>query len=156
MYIRRSIRTYKGKTYTSYLLVEAVQTAKGPRQKTICSLGDLSPRPREEWLRLAHKLEHALAGQRDLLGRDPDLDGLVAKLPDRSALSTRPPTPPAPSRPPPRPPEGAFIAVDPQRVATEHHREAGPVHVGHQVWQRLGLDGLLSACELAASTRRLA
>ena len=55
MYIRRSTRTYKGKTYTNYVLVEAVQTPKGPRQKTICSLGDLSPRPREEWLKLAHK-----------------------------------------------------------------------------------------------------
>jgi len=77
MYIRRSVRTYKGKTYTNYVLVEAVQTPKGPRQKTICSLGDLSPRPREEWLKLAHKLEHALTGQGELLAdavlpRDPD------------------------------------------------------------------------------------
>ena len=71
MYIRRSTRAYKGKTYTNYVLVEAVQTPKGPRQKTICSLGDLSPRPREEWLKLAHKLEHALAGQGELLAGAP-------------------------------------------------------------------------------------
>ena len=82
MYIRRSVRR---KTYTNYVLVEAVQTPKGPRQKTICSLGDLSPRPREEWLKLAHKLEHALAGQGELLEgavlpRDPELDGLVSKI----------------------------------------------------------------------------
>jgi hypothetical protein len=31
MYIRKSTRTYKGKTYTNHLLVESVQTAKGPR-----------------------------------------------------------------------------------------------------------------------------
>src|SRR5499427_8162560 len=66
MYIRKSIRTYKGKTYTNYVLVESVQTPDGPRQKTICSLGDLSPRPRQQWLDLAHKLEHALAGQGSL------------------------------------------------------------------------------------------
>jgi hypothetical protein len=43
MYIRKSIRTYKGKTYTNYVLVESVVTPNGPRQKSICSLGDLSP-----------------------------------------------------------------------------------------------------------------
>jgi hypothetical protein len=59
MYIRKSSRTYNGKTYTNYVLVESVVTAKGPRQKTICSLGDLSPRPRQEWLKLARKTGRA-------------------------------------------------------------------------------------------------
>lgn len=48
MYIRRATRTCNGKTSTNYVLVESVQTPKGPRQKTICSLGDLSPRPPEK------------------------------------------------------------------------------------------------------------
>jgi hypothetical protein len=51
MYIRKSTRSYKSRTYTNYLLVESVHTPKGPRQRTVCSLGDLSPRPREEWLK---------------------------------------------------------------------------------------------------------
>ena len=46
MYLRKSIRSYKGGSYTNYLLVESIHTAKGPRQKTVCSLGDLGPRPR--------------------------------------------------------------------------------------------------------------
>ena len=50
MYIRKSSRTYKGKTYSNYVLVESVLTPKGPRQKIICSLGDLHPRPQAEWL----------------------------------------------------------------------------------------------------------
>ena len=33
MYIRKSTRKYKGKTYTNYLLVESVQTPEGPRQR---------------------------------------------------------------------------------------------------------------------------
>jgi hypothetical protein len=45
MYIRKASRTYKGKTYSNYLLVESLLTPKGPRQKIICSLGDLSPAP---------------------------------------------------------------------------------------------------------------
>src|SRR6516165_4987802 len=102
MYIRRSTRAYKGKTYTNYVLVEAVQTPKGPRQKTICSPGDLSPRPREEWPKLAHRLEHALAGQGELsagavLPRDPELDGLVEKIRGRRPPPARRSAAPAPS-----------------------------------------------------------
>src|SRR5215469_17722039 len=119
MYIRRSVRR---KTYTNYVLVEAVQTPKGPRQKTICSLGDLSPRPREEWLKLAHKLEHALAGQGELLEgavlpRDPELDGLVSKIRGRRRPPPRPIAPPAPP-PAAATADGGYIAVDPRRVAT--------------------------------------
>jgi transposase len=164
MYIRRSVRAYKGKTYTNYVLVEAVQTPKGPRQKTICSLGDLSPRPREEWLKLAHKLEHALAGQSELLAgavlpRDPELDGLVEKIRGRRSAPARPSAVPAAAPAPPPAaaiPDDGYIAVDPRRVSTEQHREAGPVHVGYQFWRRLGLDDILRDLGLAGGTRRLA
>ncbi|HAM52565.1 MAG TPA: transposase, partial [Nitrospiraceae bacterium] len=67
MYIRKSVRKYGKRTYVNHLLVESVQTPQGPRQKTICSLGDLSPRPAKQWLELAHKLEDSLAGQGELL-----------------------------------------------------------------------------------------
>jgi hypothetical protein len=80
MYIRRSTRTYKGKTYTNYVLVEAVLTPRGPRQKAVCSLGDLKPRPHKDWLALARKLENALAGQADLLQPgDPVLNRFAEK-----------------------------------------------------------------------------
>jgi len=45
MYIRKSSRTYNGKIYTNFVLVESVVTPKGPRQKTICSLGVAQARP---------------------------------------------------------------------------------------------------------------
>jgi hypothetical protein len=48
---------------------------------------------------------------------------------------------------------GALIKVDPSRVATERHREAGPVHVGHQFWQRLDLDRILRDCKLSQAVR---
>jgi len=35
MYIRRSTRIYKGKSYTNYLLVESVQTAKSLPQRRL-------------------------------------------------------------------------------------------------------------------------
>src|SRR5271169_3137150 len=157
MYIRKSTRSYKGRTYTNYLLVESVQTPKGPRQRTVCSLGDLSPRPREEWLKLACKIEDALVGQGDLLDAD---DGEVADIvrrvrarrarrsADHGVHDETPALPPGAG--------GGLIKVDPTRVATEHHREAGPVHVGHQFWQRLGLADILRDCKLSAAVRTLA
>ena len=72
MYLRKATRRYKDKTYTNYVLVESVRTPKGPRQKTICTLGDLAPRPRHEWLKLAHRIEQALCDQPELFQVEPD------------------------------------------------------------------------------------
>ena len=83
MSIRKAWRTVHGKTYFNYLLVESHLTPKGPRQKVICSLGDLSPRPKQQWLALARKLENALTGQQDLFASacpDPELKTLGAKV----------------------------------------------------------------------------
>jgi transposase len=153
VYIRKSIRTYKDRTYTNYVLVESVQTPKGPRQKTICSLGDLSPRPRQDWLELAHKIEAALIGQGDLL-EAPD-DAEVAGIVDRVRTRRKPKNDGRP-RSARRAEGGATIAVDASRVSTERHREAGPVHVGHQFWRRLGLDRILRDCKLSEAVQRLA
>ena len=79
------------------LQFESVETPAGPRQNTICSLGDLKPRPRQEWLALARKLEDGLAGQADLLRpSDPALDRFVAKAHSRQTAATRLPPPIAP------------------------------------------------------------
>ena len=63
MYIRRTRKQYKGKSYFNYVLVESQSTPKGPRQKTVCSLGSLEPAPREQWLALAQRIEAALSDQ---------------------------------------------------------------------------------------------
>jgi transposase len=148
MYIRKSTRSYKGRTYTNYVLVKSVQTPKGPRQKTVCSLGDLSSRPREEWLRLTRKIEDALLGQGRLVDQsDAEVAAIVRKVRERRDNA------------PPRPPlagGGPLITVDPSRVTTEQHREAGPVHVGFEFWQRLDLDRILHDCGLPETVRRLA
>jgi hypothetical protein len=58
MYLRKVERHYKEKVYVHYLLVQSVHTPKGPRQRIICSLGDLKPKPITAWLAL---LQHAVA-----------------------------------------------------------------------------------------------
>jgi len=147
MYIRKSTRSYKGRTYTNYVLVESVQTPKGPRQKSVCSLGDLSPRPREEWLSLTRKIEDALLGQERLVDHgDAEVAAIVDQVRERRE-NTLPPRPSA---------SAELITVDPSRVTTEQHREAGPIHVGYQFWQRLSLDRILYDCGLPETVRQLA
>lgn len=148
MYIRKAWRTYKGKTYSNYLLVESILTPKGPRQKIICSLGDLSPRPRKDWLALAHKLESALSGQQELpaAAADPELDDLLATL--KSSGSPRPAHLPTTAA-------DELVPVRVDAVRCEKSREAGPVHVGYQFWRRLGLDAILEQAGLSEGARRL-
>jgi transposase len=152
MYIRKSSRTHKGKIYTNYVLVESVLTPKGPRQKNICSLGDLRPRPRAEWLALAHKLTAALSGQAELLASqtpDSELQELVAKVQSARPLSSTEDSARRTAA------ESDLVAVHVDQVRTEESREAGPVHVGYQFWLRLGLDGILAKAGLSERVRQL-
>lgn len=138
MYIRKSTRKYKGQTYTNYVLVESVHTPKGPRQRCICSLGNLAPAPAQEWLALAHRLESALQGQQSLLPGDEQFEALLEK-----ARRGRPRRRDAVAD------EASVVPVVADQVEVEKAREAGPVHVGHQLWERLGLDKILSEAGLS-------
>jgi len=143
MYVRKSTRKYKGKTYTNYLLVESVHTPKGPRQRSICSLGNLAPAPAEQWLALAHRLESALQGQLSLDSSDPKLQKLLEKA--RRGIR----------RKAVRVDSDTLVTVDTDRIELEKSREAGTVHVGHQMWERLGLDGILRGAGMTEQACRL-
>jgi transposase len=142
MYLRRTTKSHKGKTYTNYLLVESVATPRGPRQRVVCSLGSLAPAPREEWLSLAHRLGASLAGQGSLPPADPQVETLVEKV----QRGRRPAAGPESAR---RPAQTELV-IDPERMSVEEAREAGAVHVGHQVWQQLGLSEILAQAGLSA------
>ena len=152
MYVKKTEKKYKDKTYTNYLLVEAVQTPKGPRQEVFCSLGDLRARPREKWLELVRKVERDLSGQRELF---PETDKEVERIVRRVKRA---------------PDEGRHVGTDKiadaedlisvrvDGVRTEMHRRAGAVHVGLAFWRRLKLDRILTeakisvrACELTCA-----
>jgi transposase len=141
MYIRKTKRVYKGKSYTNHLLVESVLTAKGPRQRTICSLGSLQPAPHQQWLALAHKMESALQGQLSLSGPQAPTALLLTRARkgrrQRQKLATV------------YRPTGSLVLIDTERIDTEEHREAGTVHVGHQIWRQLDMDMILSRAGLS-------
>jgi transposase len=140
MYVRKTTRRYKDKTYTNYLLVESIHTPNGPRQKVVCSLGDLSPRPAEEWLRLARKVEEALVGQVNLFSEpDPEVDEIVRQVQEQQIATLRKLGNSSidPSR------TTDLVTVHADRVTATQHRTAGPVHVGFQFWKRLEFDVIL-------------
>ena len=140
MYIRKNKRVYKDKTYTNHLLVESVLTPKGPRQRTLCSLGSLKPAPRKDWLALAHKMQAALQGQLSLQAPPAEMEPLVQRARKgrvRQQASEKISE------------QSSIIAIDTDRVETEQHREAGPVHVGHQIWRQLGLGEILRRAGLS-------
>jgi transposase len=143
VFIKRTTRRVGGKEYINHLLVESVATPHGPRHRTICSLGSLAPAPVEAWRGLAQRLAAALGGQTTLLP-----DPAVAALSERARPSRR------------RPRTGALagddvVAVHADRVQIEDAREAGPVHVGHQMWRALTLDAILALAGLSARARVL-
>src|SRR6266704_3486921 len=139
MYLRRTTRRVGDKTYQNYLLVESVATPNGPRQRVICSLGAFALVPKDEWLGTARRLHAALAGQ-TTLGPDRQVDALAAR-----------------AHPPRRGPTaaGRGLTIASERVTFEDEREAGPVHVGHQMWRLLQLDTILAAAGLSRRAQRL-
>ena len=142
MFIKRTKKKVGDKTYVNHVLVESVATPKGPRHRVVCSLGSLAPAPAEEWVALAHKIEVALTGQQPLVG-DPQVDTIVAKV--QAARRRARQTAGTPD----------LVAVHTDQVTTEEHREAGPVHAGHQLWQKLGMDAVVARAGLSARTRVL-
>ena len=143
MFIKRTTRRVGDKEYVNHLLVESTATPQGPRHRTICSLGSLAPAPAEAWRGMAQRLAAALGGQTTLLP-----DPAVAALAERVR--------PARRRSRAGPPAGDdVVAVHADRVQLEDAREAGPVHVGHQMWRALTLDAIVAQAGLSPRARVL-
>jgi transposase len=116
VYLKRSVRRKGGEEYESWSLVESVRTARGPRQRTVATLGKLPGLDDEErvgW---------------EEVGRI--LDGKPRWHPD---LFFPHPAPPA------------WATVDLSRVRVERVRRFGDVYLGLSLWRRLGLHTFFEA-----------
>jgi transposase len=109
-------------------------------QRTICSLGSLEAAPAEDWLALAHKLESALQGQKSL----PSSSAEIQQLSEHARKGKKRPAPSI-----------SAIAVEPDGITVEEAREAGSVHVGHQMWHELGIGVTLRRAGLSERACRL-
>ena len=153
MFIKRNVTRRGDKTYVNHLLVESVSTSAGPRHKVICNLGRLDPGPKEEWIGLAERIQAALCGQPALVP-DARIDQAVRRVRERR-IKEGAAGPNAESATSPDKEIPDVVAVKTAGVQTRDIREAGPLHVGHQMWQRLQMDAVLKAVRLAAPVRKL-
>jgi len=114
MFLRPHQRNKDGKDHTYWSLVETVRTVDGPRQRTLCYLGELNGSAQARWLKSVEVFNEQ--GEAQQLKLFP------------SHLEV-----------PHDDPQVARVLVN--RVRLERTRQFGACFLGWELWRRLGLDG---------------
>jgi len=113
MFLRPNRRTKDGKDHSYWSPVETVRTPDGPRQRTLCYLGELNSSAQVRWLKTIEVFnEQGEAQQLKLF--------------------------PFQVEPPPDDPQVARVLLN--KVRLERTRQFGSCWLGVQLWQRLQLD----------------
>ena len=113
MFLRRNDRQKDGKGHTYWSLVETVRTPDGPRQRTLCYLGELNGSAQARWLKTIEVFnEQGESHQLKLFPSD------VAAPEDDAAV--------------------ARVRLD--QVRLERSRRFGDCFLGLELWKRLELD----------------
>lgn len=113
MFLRRHSRAKDGKLHTYWSLVETVRTPDGPRQRTLCYLGELNDSAQARWLKTIEVF-------------NAEGEGHQLKL--------------FPSDVEPPENDAAVARVRLNKVRLERPRRFGDVFLGLELWKRLGLD----------------
>ena len=113
MFLRPNHRGKDGKEHTYWSLVETVRTPDGPRQKTLCYLGELNSSAEARWLRTVEVFNE---------------QGEVQQL----KLF------PSQVEAPPDDPQVARVLLN--KVRLERTRQFGACYLGLDLWKRLELD----------------
>ena len=111
MFLRRHKRKKNGTLYEYWTLVESVRTSRGPRQRTVATIGKLPGLDAEVRVGWEH------------VG-----DILSGKVRQRDFLKAAEPDPPE------------WATVDVGGMSVERLRRFGDVYLGLALWRRLGLD----------------
>ena len=148
MFVRKTTKKDKGRTYTNYVLVESVRTEKGPRQKSVCSLGSLKPRPKEQWLSLAQRVQDALIGQMRVEGFGEEIEAIVRKVKNKGEKKINP-------RRNLQKIEEEIVSVNPKKIKVEKPRQAGHLHAGIHFWGKVEMDSILETAGLSKKSRIL-
>lgn len=153
MYIRESVSTNRktGAKYTKHLLVQSIQTEKGPRQRVIMHLGTLSL-PRTEWPKLARVLEARLAGQTSLFEDNAEISVAAEAAMQHFAFRQMA----AEDKGASGQDERCLATVDLNSTETLQSRSLGAELIGHAFWERLNFDVILDECGLDVTERSLA
>lgn len=116
MFLRRIVRRSHGKTLSYWALAESYRTARGPRQRIVSYLGELTATERKDWAELAARFPEPL------------------RLPQQQRKLFEAVAEPVPER----------VTVDVRGVRVERVRDFGEVWLALLLWQKLGFDRLLA------------
>src|ERR1700746_1036091 len=117
MFLRPHRRTKDGKDHIYWSLVETVRTSDGPRQKTLCYLGELNSSAQARWLKTIEVFNEQ--GEAQQLKLFPC--GIEAPADDPQ-----------------------IVRVLLNKVRLERTREFGACYLGLELWKRLGLRRLFA------------
>ena len=113
MFLRAHSRSKDGKQHRYWSLVETVRTPDGPRQRTLCYLGELNDSAQARWVKTIEVFnEH---GETQQLRLFPSEVEPLANGPDVAQVLLR-------------------------KVGLERSRQLGPCWLGWELWRRLKLD----------------
>ena len=113
MFLRPNNRTKDGKGHTYWTLVETVRTPDGPRQRTLCYLGELNGSAQARWLKTVEVFNEE--------GESRQLKLFPAEV-----------------EPPEDDPNVARVLLN--KVRMERSRQFGNCYLGLELWKRLELD----------------
>ena len=119
MFLRSHRRIKDGKDHSYWSLVETVRTADGPRQRTLCYLGELNSSAQHRWLKTIEVFNEQ--GETQQLKLFPS--------------QVEPPADDA---------QVARVLVN--KVRLERTRQFGACWLGLELWKRLGLDRFFEGC----------
>lgn len=126
MYLRQYRRTKDGKRHTYFALVESQRTERGPRQRIVAQLGELTEDQQRRWQRTAiFHTGHAEGDQ----GGSPKGRQLPLFLDDEHA---------------PLPDDPDVVRIRLGKVGWTNARPFGDVWLGLQLWKMLGLDAIVA------------
>jgi transposase len=111
MYLRRHSRKKGDTEYETWSLVESVRTAKGPRQRTVATLGKLPGLDKEErvgWEEIARVLDGKPRLERNLFEKEEEIP--------------------------------LWATVNLRAIRVERLRHFGELYLGLALWKRLGLE----------------
>src|ERR1700681_2834932 len=114
MFLRPHQRNKDGKEHAYWSLVETVRTVDGPRQKTLCYLGELNGSAQARWLKSVEVFNEQGEAQQ------------LKLFPSHIEV-------------PADDPQVARVLVN--RVRLERTRQFGACFLGWEMWKQLGLDG---------------
>src|SRR5262245_38622607 len=117
MFLRPNHRGKDGKDHCYWSLVETVRTPEGPRQRTLCYLGELNGSAQARWQKTIEVFNEQ--GETQQLKLYPSHIELPANDP-------------------------GVAQVQLNKVRLERTREFGACWLGLELWKRLGLDGFFA------------